>query len=89
MSITSDLEIIKASLDQAKIALKYRQVFREKYQSLCLLDVELETVTNDTKFIAIPASIKQPLNVYWQEVKVFIASIENNPELVELLGIEL
>lgn len=86
MSITSDLNTIQNSRDQADIALKYRTIFDELTTRLKKIDAELEVITLDTKFNAIPTDVKQALNQYWQAIKAFNAAVEGNANISEMLN---
>lgn len=85
MSITTDLDTIKADYEQAEIAMKYRRIFKDVAKRLTDLDAEVEQVASDTTFNAIPASVKQALNKYWQLVKSFNSAIVDDADITELL----
>ena len=86
MTIESDLDTIHDNHEQADIALKYRQTFEDVYRRLKNLDAEIELISQDVKFDAIPATIKQALNQYWQYIKQFIAAVEASADLLELIN---
>ena len=85
MSITTDLDTIKADYKQAEIAMKYRRIFKDVAKRLTDLDAEVEQVAAGTTFDAIPVSVKQALNKYWQLVKSFNSAIINDDDITELL----
>ncbi len=91
MSITTDMQAIENSVEhqQARIAKRCRNIFKDIYDRLKSLDADIEKVSQSTSFDAIPGSIKQPLNTYWQLIKSFNAAVEADPDLVELLKIQL
>jgi hypothetical protein len=84
MSVTTDLNTINDSYEQAKIALKYRRIFEDCYTRLKSLDAEVEAVAADVKFSNIPTDVRQALNRYWQIVKAFNTAIEADTEIIEM-----
>ena len=86
MTITSDLEAIKASYYQNRLALRYRNVFKDIFDRIDHLDKEIDEVVQTSQFTAIPTSIKQALNAYRQLLKTFKADVLIDDNIVELLG---
>jgi hypothetical protein len=86
MSITTDLDEISNDYEQADIVLKHVIIFRDVSERMIILDAEIQSIVDDTKFDEIPASIKQSMNQYWQLVKQFNAGIVANSGVSETLG---
>lgn len=86
MSITTDLDTIKTNLDQAEIALKYRQIFKAMYTKSVRLETEIDEIILTSKFNAIPTDVKQALNGFRQAIKTFNSTISSDTEITELLN---
>jgi hypothetical protein len=87
MTISTDLDLISDNYEQSSTAIEFRDLFRKRFIELSRMSDQVKmAAAGDTNFSAIPVDVKQAMTGYWQLVKDFVAAVQADPDIWEMLN---